>query len=474
MCCKKKERFKSYILLILILTSFIQVGILWDYQNHGLPINFLSGIFGNAGLAFSDADDAAREGFFVPYRISVSNGDESHWVISRNDDLYRRLWDEAKEYLRDVLASRQAQQSMASDEWGNLVIKKVFVFEFKFNIKYDLLKWFLNAPGTQAAESRGLYKMVISPGENVNENKITIYILDDAGIRVYAVPLRKNGMSYRDYENIISKLEQAKDREFKEYTLAQELRLTGKFAISPDVLCVVKGSEYKFREYWNISFGVPEKLSNLDEVAHAVLGSEKDSYDRYTDIHKTIVFKNLDNIYRVYSDGLLEYKYIPGPEGVEKGDMSAAFVNAARFVNRARQLLDSKAGIYISRVEVKQDVYQFIFDYKIGDYPIFMDYGPRGKDREPVKNAIVIEANSKRIIKSRWILKNFEQTNDKDKYNVNIGDLMAGTDLKNFNELFINDMGVSYVISKDADKSLKPVWIIERDGGNNVVIPMHK
>jgi len=40
-----RERLKLYILFLLILTSFIQVGILWYYQNRGVPTNFLWGFF---------------------------------------------------------------------------------------------------------------------------------------------------------------------------------------------------------------------------------------------------------------------------------------------------------------------------------------------------------------------------------------------------------------------------------------------
>lgn len=36
----KSERVKQYILIILVITSIIQVGILWNYQRRGMPTNF--------------------------------------------------------------------------------------------------------------------------------------------------------------------------------------------------------------------------------------------------------------------------------------------------------------------------------------------------------------------------------------------------------------------------------------------------
>ena len=37
----KSEKVKQYILVILVITSIIQVGVLWNYQRRGMPTNFL-------------------------------------------------------------------------------------------------------------------------------------------------------------------------------------------------------------------------------------------------------------------------------------------------------------------------------------------------------------------------------------------------------------------------------------------------
>ena len=78
----RRERFKSYILALLIVSSIIQVGILWEYQNHGFPISFLMPIFAGSGSNASDISEVSRQEYFVPFRIIVSNGNESHWLIS--------------------------------------------------------------------------------------------------------------------------------------------------------------------------------------------------------------------------------------------------------------------------------------------------------------------------------------------------------------------------------------------------------
>jgi len=472
MCRIKWERLKTYILLVLMLTSLIQIGILWDYQNHGLPFNFLLGIFNSTGSVFMDSSETVREEFFVPYRITASNGNEYHWIIGRDNSYHRELWEEAKFYLKNALISGKAQQSLPADGWGELITAKAFIFEFKSNINHQLLKWFMGLPEAQAAEAQGLHKMIILPGEGLDEDEVAVYILDNSGIRKYVFPFREGGISYKEYQNIIARLEKGKEWESKEYAVIKDLGLSEVLAINPDVLCVVRGS--KFREYDSIRFDVPDRLSGSDEVADAVLGDERDSYDSYID-SQSIVFKNLDSIFRVYNDGFLEYRYIPGTEGDDKGDISSAFANSATFISRVSELLNTKADIYLSRVEEKPDYYQFTFDYRIGDYPIYLDYA-EGKDGEPVTSAAVIQANSKRIIKVRWILKNFEFTGEKASYNVNMENIMndiIGDIAMDSNKPFVVDMGVSYVVKSDADKSLEPVWYVDRNGDNKAVA-LHK
>jgi hypothetical protein len=247
--------------------------------------------------------------------------------------------------------------------------------------------------------------------------------------------------------------------------------LSGNYPISPDILGVVRGS--KFRQYHSITYAVPISLSNQDDMARALLGNEKDSFDSYTDYRETVVFKNLNNIYRVYADGFLEYEYIPGAGGSEKGELTKAFINSLAFLSRVDRLLTTKADIYLSGIEEMQDRYRFTFDYKIGDYPIQTDYAAKGKISEPIANAIAIEANGQRIIRGYSVLKDIDFSKEEAYYNVNMGDLINSFNL-DLSEQYINDMTISYVINAKEEKNLKPVWLIEVKDGGYIIVPLHE
>jgi hypothetical protein len=465
----KRERVKTYIILVLILTSIIQVGILWSYQNHGLPINFLIGIFSKTGSVFLREEMISDEELFVPYRVSLSDGNESHWIISKNDDKFTTLWDDAKAYLKDTLKLGKPQQILSAEEWGEIVTKRGLIYEFKFNLSSNLLRWFMDMAGSSQSDTQGIHKMMLLPRKDITENYITLYILDSAGISKYVLPVVEGRLDFHKYKDLFTKYEQSKGKDDTELAITKDMGLSGNYPINPDILGVVRGS--KFRRYNSINFTIPNKLSDQEEMAKDLLGSEKDSYDSYTDYHGTVVFKNLNNIYRMYADGFLEYEYIPGTGTSEKGDMTKAFANSLTFLSRVDRLLTTQADIYLSGIVETQNSYRFSFDYKIQDYPIQMNYTGKGKYNEAVTNAIVIEANSQRIIRGYGILKNIEFSREAAYYNVNMGDLMNSFEL-DLSEQYINDMTVAYVIKTKEEKNLKPVWLIEIKDAESITVPL--
>ena len=88
-----KERIKLLLLAVLIASSLIQLGVLWRYQGHGLPFNFIGAVLHTDGSeSDADLDKMAREEFFVPYRITASAGyDKPRWVLNKTNYNYMNL-----------------------------------------------------------------------------------------------------------------------------------------------------------------------------------------------------------------------------------------------------------------------------------------------------------------------------------------------------------------------------------------------
>ena len=132
----KKDRIRSYILISLTILSFIQIGILLSYQSHGLPISFFTSVFRPSGKSDFVSFKNIREEFFVPFRLTVSDGQSSHWLIDKDDDYFEKLWDGTKVYLNSALSGKQpfSEDTWVNEEkWADLVIKKGILVEFKSN-----------------------------------------------------------------------------------------------------------------------------------------------------------------------------------------------------------------------------------------------------------------------------------------------------------------------------------------------------
>ncbi|NSW90775.1 MAG: hypothetical protein HPY74_08905 [Firmicutes bacterium] len=476
-----KEKVKSIVLALLILSSIIQVGILWVYQSHRLPFNFFSVVFNRNNMNdTTDIGKKAKNEIFIPYRIIASNGNDAHWLIKEEEDIFYKLWDEGQEYLKRILSSDNVQ-AVNVNMWDNLVVRKSFLFEFRAGIKTSLVKWFLNIAGTSSEHPESIYKILILPDEDINKNN-TVYILSEKNLYKYVFPFQKNDMSVEDYNGIIRQLEA--DRSLVQYNIIKEIDPENKFPfkIPPDVLCVVSGPKY--RKFTTVTYSFGEKVSDIEEVAAIILANEKESYDRYIDRNNTLVFKNLNNTYRLYSNGLLEYKYVPGAGDQEKGDIGSAFEKAYIFISRIKNyLMNTEAGLHL--VKIKDDnpnYYEFIFEYMIDGYPVYISNNIEMKEEveekkgAQFKNAISIKVNSRRIIESNWLLINFDKNRDNREYNVYFEDMLNEISKKysiqRLSDFAVKNIMVVYMIDSGIGKKIGPVWVVEKPDGGYYNVPM--
>ncbi len=472
-----KEKVKSIILVILILTSLVQVGILWVYQSHRFPFSLFSTVFGRNSIDDNtDIEQKARKEVLIPYRTIVSDGNNTHWLLKENDEIFHILWDEGLEYVKRALSEGGGQIADLSI-WDKLVVSKSFRFEFKEGIKSNLIRWFLNIPLTSSAEhSESIRKIMILPDEDINKNN-TVYILTNKNLYKYILPFHKDSISREEYEKIISRLEL--NRNLIKYNIIKEIDPNRQwpFKIPSDTLCVVTGPKYK--DYTSVTYSFGGKVFNIEEKAEIVLGNEKESYDRYIiDIYDTLVFKNLNNTYRLYSDGMLEYKYTPGAAEQDRGDIGSAFEKAYIFINRIKSyLLDSDATIYLAKVkEDNPNYYEFVFDYMVDGYPVYIDYKLKDNNGGNLKNAITIKVDSKRIIECNWFLISIDKNKDYKEYNVYfqymLDEIFKKYGKQKFSDFAIENTMVAYLIDSGFSKKIDPVWIVEKPDDSYYYVPI--
>jgi hypothetical protein len=491
---KISERFTFIILIALILISFIQLRILWNHR-------FLFGLttFFSDGKSTTQIDyNIARNEFFTPYDVIVSEGIDKYCAVitDKGNQTYKKLWNEAKEYLKTIINTNKSQavfpeSSLNVDEWAKLTANKSITFEFKTNIKLQLLSWFLGEQYTSPqVKFTGLYKMIICPYlDNVNDGICVIYIRDDKRIYKYTVNTNlsyKTWMKIEDYNNTFNKI----DKDLTGITKYNIIKTCypEKLSYGPDLLGVANGPAE--RPIGSITCSTPEGLrmkgvyieNEFDDIAKRIIGPEMDGYNRSIDSRNTIEYTNQNNVYRVYGDGLVEYKYLPEVLNSDKGEPGEAFQNAYKFISRltsASSNMLSGVRLYLSYFYELSDCYEFGFDYVLynkintlsensNGIPIFITYKPLDNDIKLLEHAITVKSNSKSVIECYSLLKTFKV--DKfHQYNVSFPDLMdkASKDINGFNKLQINEAIIAYKIHDvKSIQSLIPVWELKTKSGN--------
>jgi len=304
--------------------------------------------------------------------------------------------------------------------------------------------------------------------------EVFLYILYNNVVYKYPVTARIKKEQADMHDRVLENLKNDRNSSTKVYNVFGEMFQHQNVLsfINPDILGISSSSRY--RDFKSINYYIPDKINDKEAMADAIFpGNEKDSFDRYIDNSETVIFRNLDSIYRVYDNGLLEYKYLPEHDSQDKGSQGAAFVNASRFVNTVNKNLNSTADVYLSWVREKGGSYEFAFYYIIGDIPVFINVESKGKSKEIIRNAAVIEANSKRMLNCHFVLRIFEQNAGTGVYKVDTVSLLDESGL-NIRDLSIKDMGAAYLVDSKEKRREPPVWCIEATGGENHFVKLPK
>ncbi|MCX7922115.1 MAG: hypothetical protein N3B21_08915 [Clostridia bacterium] len=481
------ERLKFYLLIALIMTSIIQVGILWTYQDYGFPINFL----GRKSNADSKYDEKAVKGLLDPFRIIISEGsgdlekdEPSQWIITDNKEAdYIKFWEDAKNYLVESVSAGQKPAVSEIKDWSSLALaEKTIIFDFKTKINQDLLQWLFDIKKISENIPIGINKIIVSPWQNTG----VLYISDE--INTYAYSLNIDEKTLESYDEIFNRYSTSENKNLRKFTFIKFLSPNGEIKnFDEDVLVVVKGGQYSGIK--DVSWAFPDSIRaekaysqhQVDEIANVLLGAEKDGYDRnINSSDSSIEFKTQNKIYKLNSEGNLEYKFLTDFQETDKGDLKSALINSYKLLTRIKSLVSADSEVYLSKViENARGSYTLKFDYIVDGTPVvFTTVEDNGKDK-PVITAepgITIEVNKKGIISCMAKMRKFSRSKSEGLYNVYFGDLQVELkkryeEFQDNEETMVKDLRISYNVN-GSTAEIKPVWVLDTLD-KSYVVPMH-
>jgi hypothetical protein len=320
---RKKERIKTCILVMLVLASILQVGILLSYRNNGFPINFVQTFLRTPAISQGEMDEIARKEYFTPYRIVVYSGEgDLRWLLGRENEFFDQLWDEAEYYLREVLKYSEVTE-VDRDFWETLIQRRSVIFEMRSEIPISLIKWFLDFKNDTKSGIPGVYKVMFAPDESFYRELNTIYILCDKGLYKAEIPYPAGGMSKRsDYHALMEKLKTAANTE----TYGVYGATGYPFNIPADML----SSYSSFKRLKHINYDIPKAIENIEHLTGVLLDEYRESYDRSI---RHICFKIFNvcqgSNKRFYVDykSLIKEKYLSGFAVLDCIPGSNSFIN---------------------------------------------------------------------------------------------------------------------------------------------------
>lgn len=463
---KKREVLKSQILLILIITSVVQIGIHWNMQTRGLPFPLITQFFSDNGRKSNTKMDIDlfKEQYFRPQNIMVSVS-TTHFRMYESDPQYDKVWEDVREnYIPDMIKKRP-NKIVSKDQWSTITGSRCVRIDFDINWPSSIVYLLEETKPGDIKGFDGIKSIVIMPMADVNETVNTVYVYDENQIYQYSIDIGKHYLPKRYYSDL-EKVSQNKPG-------LRLLPTVSNFTSDNDIY--VSLDKEKGRSFSVLNAQIPESLIlnryNIenDIIQENILLNQKESFSvNYIDESDYAMFTDTENLYRLYNDGLLEYKYIPTDTSAA-GDISTAFKHAVTFIEQRRHLIGS-ADISLTEINKHGNYYEMKFIYKTESIPIY--YSVNGQEK--ITHPIVIKANEKRIIECKWTIRSFNASNKKQRYNVDFADLLNNQIvsiypeiLKDKNRYFERiESGYVFYLTDTDYKTIPPSWVIgieERD-----------
>ncbi len=459
------EKFKTLLLAALVVTCIIQVGILWSSQSGSFPFSFLDSIFTSNPMSQATSDDVKAD-FVRPYKVILSSGYESdHFIIENGSEEYQLLWEGSQKFLAKVLGDKpKLIEDYDPDKWGRLVASRPYAFEFKTSIPTEIIEWVIETKCSDEGP-KNIYKYIVSPNDIDNNYSDMIYIRSADKIYSYELPANTTESIGKDtfarlYNSYITK------PNAKNYEFAFEKFRTKQGAFSQDILTPITKVSYELYSDVEISPLFESSIQNgnydLDAISQKLFGdSVIDLFPDY-DQNGALVFKNGENIYKVYKDSTLEYRYIGLQVPSEKPKILDAYKKAITFMiehSKHNKLL-SGVNVYLKSIEEKTLSYVFEFDITIdtkeGQVPILLNNYEVGGNK--LSSIISIEVNSKRVTHGQWVAMTFNPSDYNNEYQLNISEI-ADSLATNYPTLdtamiSIRDVEACYVLKRYTEKSI--------------------
>ena len=476
------KRLALILVIIFFLSAIVQGAAIIDYHSESFNLGFYPGN-NKSDTFYKTLDESIRERYFKPFEIQV-RFDQKTMIIGREDSLFRILWIDAQAVFSDMLAG---DMEITTELWDQVCDNPGVSVTFGGYFPIEYLGYMLNAEVPDELDIN-VDKIMIIPGEEI----MTVYLHTDNSA-YYKSEIEPRGLfTVINFDNMTELF--AKSPDFNTESMMDFYRAYGnnptaawRDYVEPDIPISFDVSSHLVP--W-IYVGLPDSISNFNEYAaeneysgateemdtlsdaikYSLLTKSVNLFTTHYDSSGNLFFTNQFNMYEINQSGWITYRYTPGTQGDEKGQIGEAFVNAYETLEAIANLAAESPGeLYISRIEESDDSYTFKFDYKYDTKVLAIEDEP---------HAAIITATATRTIEARVLPLVFQDTADDTQiespyiYDFNTNLLLHGINSLNLIEAY--NIYVGYGVFSGDEILIGPVWIFEKHSGEKEVYSLKK
>ncbi|NLU52243.1 MAG: hypothetical protein GXX10_05210 [Clostridiaceae bacterium] len=449
------EKLKTILLIFLIITSFIQIGIHWNQQNQGFPFRFIAQIFNVSDNSRAMDVESLKLKYFVPESIIVSRSlTASKWRLGPDDSFFQDIWnDMTNNYLPSILRQKP-NKVLPESQWSVITSTNCINIEFPLNWPNEIIYWFENIKPGEVRGFGSLKSIAIVPGEDVNKTINTLYVYDGSQVYQYMVNIKEDFLPKDFYAALPDILEDQDEPVL--YSLP--------FESSKDIL--VHDSVGDTDSYHTLYISIPQSITldieNIESEAlqESILLNQKDSFMvKYNESVSEILFTDTENLYKLYKNSILEYKYLPESNKRQAGSVSASFAQAISFIELRRGLLGN-IDLILTDIKEAGNYYEMFFDYSYRGTPVYC-VGLNGR----IMPSITIKANEDRVLECKWVIRSFEENDKPKNYSLYFSRLMNELIPATYPEILTPDDGIIYF------ERIEPAYFFNLNSGNRTAVP---
>lgn len=464
---QKKERLKSGILVLVMVLSMIQIGILWN-QSQGFPFSFLlESIFAGNGNDQVDVEQV-KENYFYPEDIVIFTDRFSQWILDNQHLSYQIIWDDIKQNYLPEICKAKPRRIYPASMWSEL--KKMSSVQIDFSAKYpnSMLLWFTGLK-TASPSFNGIKGLILQPQENVNITINTLYVYDESNVYMYHIEIKDSMRPKAYYSGLAQELRNQTD--IVPMSAIGETFPDLSDPLYDDIPIYAMDAEVT-QSMRVVDAGIPEALildsedDDLSSIQESILLDQKDSFLAMRDrTENIVVFSDLENVYQLDSYGVLEYKYLAAEQKNDPGDAKSSFVHALSFIE-LRKDLAGDADVVLKDIVQEENAFVFTFGYRFDGLDIYIsDVENNNYLSAP---AIKIKASSERVLECRWVVREFRSNWKNQDYGVSFIDMLdkiyaSNPNLLKFERFQSIRMGYHLFITGAAEEHLRPCWLVKTD-----------